>query len=524
MEDGIVKYDGLCISSGGFKGLGILGTLTTFDAYGYLDECKHFSGCSVGAIIVYLYALGWSPSKLYQRVNDIKLFDSIRDFNIDKFQFKHGLMDNKHLRHELEALVIEARLQEKIKIPTLLDLHNEGIYIAFSITDRVTDHNVKLDWKSHPHLKSTEACLMSANIPLLYEPMEYNGMLCSDGAMTNPFPIDYIDNGRRKILAISVFGDKHPQDEGILQNLTRTMMISVEQLQKRSTKSCTKFVDVMEMIIKDISYFDQSSEESNVAKLKMYKRGLKDGKLMHHVLRRAPTKTSKPSIPDTKSHKLKGKKVANTKHDLPVPEDILVESLMHPVFELVYRASVQDPENFDNILKRLPREKQIKLHRLSDHLRNHREKQTVPSPREPEPVEEQPVMRKDVAEREHRQRRRPRQSRPRIPSSSSKVEEVEENTHSYSRPNTVEEPFETVNIAGSHVERIFNTLPQDQRITAQFIGSLIPANQLGRWIRGVDIFVEGIQMITGESISDSINFSSSSNRDSIGPRVEIIDD
>jgi predicted acylesterase/phospholipase RssA len=534
-------YEGLCISSGGFKGLGVLGALTSFHSFGYLKNCKNFAGCSVGSIIVYLYAIGWDPTELYLRVNDVKLFESIAEFNINNLQNAKGLMDNERIRNILETLVVEKRIQHKIKMPTLLDLHNEGIYIAFSVTDRVTDENVKIDWRSDPHLKSVEAALMSANIPLLYEPMKYKNMLCSDGAMTNPFPIDYLDNGSRKILGISVFGDKNKSSESIVDHATRTLMIPIEKLQKLSTKGASSSVDIMEMVVKDISYFKQSGSDVEIAKTKMFKQGLKDGKLMHKILERrnktsSDNKSENPPTIEKKDQNIKGVGSVRRSGNYPLTESIVIEALMHPVMELVCQASISNTVNFDALMKRLPREKKIKFHRLSKHLQAYTEtpRPNIIPKNESPPEKEKPVREELILpakpvviaprirnsngrKREHRDRHKGSRNRP------TRVEEPDDSYVESEQPTLKESelPYQ------SPLTQFFNDLPQKHQTTIRIVSSMFSQNDQYRIRAGLDNLISGFTMITGgvglsgiaPITSQTDRFSSTSQ-----PKIEIMDD
>jgi len=95
--------------------------------------------------------------------------------------------ENENLREEFESLILE----KTDHIPTLLELYNKDIYIAYSICDRRTKKGHKLDHKSYPTLLVSDAGLMSSNIPFAFPPIDFDGMKVIDGAFSNPFPISW---------------------------------------------------------------------------------------------------------------------------------------------------------------------------------------------------------------------------------------------------------------------------------------------------------------------------------------------
>src|SRR5690348_897778 len=55
------QYTGLCLSSGGIRGLIQLGALHEFWNRGYLTNLQYYAGSSVGSVISLLLAIGYEP-------------------------------------------------------------------------------------------------------------------------------------------------------------------------------------------------------------------------------------------------------------------------------------------------------------------------------------------------------------------------------------------------------------------------------------------------------------------------------
>jgi len=274
----IEPYDGLVISSGGYKGMYALGSLAIIHAEGHLRHIRKYAGCSIGAVIVTLLALGWRPIELFRRAIKIKVLNGINSVNIEGIKKDFGLLSSDLLLTELQELI----LVKREKIPTLLDLHNEGIYIAFSITDRRQKSGHKIDYKSDPAMPVSIAAIMSSNIPGVFKPMDFEGMKVIDGAMINPFPIDYLDNGKDKILGIALYTDTGKDDTTLTGYISGTIMIPIEEIQRRISAQASKYVDILEHLVPDLDIL--TSSDAYDSKLNMFFHGMNDGKLFHKAL------------------------------------------------------------------------------------------------------------------------------------------------------------------------------------------------------------------------------------------------
>ena len=56
-----MNFNGLCMSSGGVKGIVMLGALNYYYTANQTNNIKYYAGTSVGSIIVYLFSMGYTP-------------------------------------------------------------------------------------------------------------------------------------------------------------------------------------------------------------------------------------------------------------------------------------------------------------------------------------------------------------------------------------------------------------------------------------------------------------------------------
>jgi len=476
-SNGEFCYDGLCISSGGYRGIGMLGALAILDMKGYFKHAKYFSGCSVGAVIILLYVCGWKPIELYMKSVTVKIFNGFSDLNLKEFKSKFGLMSSDMLKSELELLVLEKRK----KIPTLLDLHNEGYYISFSITDRRTKKGYKIDYISHPTLLGTDAAMLSSNIPFIFSPIDFEGMKVADGALSNPFPLDYIDNKKRRILGIVVY-EKETDESSFISYLVETLMIQIEESQRNTTKHASNMVDVLELKVDDLGMFTGASYKP---RNKIFFSGMRDGKLLvkaiekrqrrevRHSMRQTAVQgntkqTQKSEYPDEKTigGKTSEENIAEgkpAKEKLPprdgklpkakaktniryIPDEIVVKCFLSQPIDVLSQAAKVSKQTIDRCFKLLSPDKQDKLKILA-----------------------REIIHEELA-------------------SGIRVTKVE-------APDTRYNNTPNIKVKENYSQRLYDHLPTQLKAAVKVMVDSMPKEQADRTIGGVNIIIEGLSRI-----------------------------
>ena len=82
-----------------------------------------------------------------------------------------------------------------------------GINLHFRVININKQCNEYLNKDNSPDLKYTEAVSMTSCIPILFEPIEYNGCLYIDGGVNNNFPYEKIID-RKNYLGIDILSSK----------------------------------------------------------------------------------------------------------------------------------------------------------------------------------------------------------------------------------------------------------------------------------------------------------------------------
>lgn len=195
----------LCLSSGSTKGIYILGALFLAKSRGYLDHTHTYIGSSVGAILEALMICGWTVFEILEHACQTALFKDFSDIEWTQITKEYGLFPNSSFNDNL-AKKLEWMIRHKFgRIPTLQDLFEitkkRMIFVVVSLQEERAQY---LDHINSPTLDLLKAMRMTSNIPGIFGKLEYQKDLFVDGALIDPFPIGYLDDGNTSILGIAV--------------------------------------------------------------------------------------------------------------------------------------------------------------------------------------------------------------------------------------------------------------------------------------------------------------------------------
>ena len=113
----------IILSSGGPKGLYLLGGLYYYWQQGCLDEADTFVGSSVGAIILALYASGMSLTEILFEALEMTLFNSMEDINIASIHREYGVIPNSRFEDAMSMKLIDMLVKHLGKVPTLKEFY-----------------------------------------------------------------------------------------------------------------------------------------------------------------------------------------------------------------------------------------------------------------------------------------------------------------------------------------------------------------------------------------------------------------
>ena len=188
------KYKlGIAFSGGGAKAAAHCGALQALHEYGIRPDVV--SGTSAGALVATLYSAGFTPRQMIELFQGLNFFKDIVMPSVPK----GGLFDSKPLVEIIRKNLPYTRL-EALPIPTYLvasDLEH-GVPKIFSkgeIAPRV---------------------VASCSIPVIFQPMNINGVHYVDGGAFQNLPVSAIKEKCETVIALSL---NHLEEDKYTDNL-----------------------------------------------------------------------------------------------------------------------------------------------------------------------------------------------------------------------------------------------------------------------------------------------------------------
>lgn len=205
-----MKKDILILCSGGVRGFAHLGVLYYLEKIGILGDFVELCGVSVGAMILGLYLIGYSPYELFDFILDYDV-SKLQKYNIENID-KYGFDSGEEMEKILNQLVIKKGKSPDITLLELYQKTNKKFVVYASCVN--TASMVELSHITHPNLTLIKALRMSSCIPILFCPIFYDDKYYIDGACIDNFPIKKYDDRLNRVLGI-LFSETRREDNSI---------------------------------------------------------------------------------------------------------------------------------------------------------------------------------------------------------------------------------------------------------------------------------------------------------------------
>ncbi len=171
---------GIALSGGGSRGFAHLGALKALGEAGIKADI--LSGTSAGSIVAALTAAGYSPDFIFETIQQVGVFNSLK-FAFNRFGlFKLEKLEETFLQY------IPHNSFEKLKVPLTICatdiLHNEAVY--FNQGELI------------------KPIIASCSIPGIFEPVSFAGRTLVDGGILDNMPIRPIEAAADFIIGINV--------------------------------------------------------------------------------------------------------------------------------------------------------------------------------------------------------------------------------------------------------------------------------------------------------------------------------
>ena len=227
-----------------------------FDNY-LLKNINTYIGCSVGIMIGYLLAIGYTPIEIVVYICCNQLMEKMVHFNIVAMINNQGASSYNTINETFEKMTIN-----KIGFyPTLKDLKDKFGKTLICSTYNLTEQKVEyLSPDTHPNLPCRTAIRMSSNLPLIFENFKYGNSLYIDGGICDNFPIDLGDKIGKKILGILITSEtknlNNVNEMGVLEFIYLLMFVPISQIQEYKIKNVSEKCKIIKLHNDKLKFFN----------------------------------------------------------------------------------------------------------------------------------------------------------------------------------------------------------------------------------------------------------------------------
>ncbi len=184
------KKLGLALGSGGSRGIAHVGFLQALEEAGIKPDC--ISGCSMGSIVGAAYAAGVTPEQMRKEALSMKFLNLVSVTGRPG-----GFLDTHSVRKILKKIIGDVTFAE-LKIP----------YSCIAV-DMLTQKVVEFKEGS-----VLDAVIASCSIPVVFKPMEKDGMRLVDGGVLERVPVRRVKAlGANRVVAVDVLGKKSTKEK-----------------------------------------------------------------------------------------------------------------------------------------------------------------------------------------------------------------------------------------------------------------------------------------------------------------------
>ena len=186
-----LNFNELILSSGGSRGVTFIGALIKLDSLYPLKNFKYYTGSSIGALLLTLINIGYKLDELKDLLLNLE-FENFQEFKLRNLLKDCGFDSGIKLDNLFQAIFEHKDISKNI---TFLELYNKTHKILTINTVNISTGEVEYNnFINTPNLELIKAIRMSSNIPIIFSPIEYNNCFYVDGALLDPYPLEYNKN------------------------------------------------------------------------------------------------------------------------------------------------------------------------------------------------------------------------------------------------------------------------------------------------------------------------------------------
>jgi predicted acylesterase/phospholipase RssA len=224
---------------------------TVFNVYGALRESckqglwnhadvKHYYGTSAGAIMAVMMALQYS----WEELDDFIIkrpWQTVWQFNVLKvydYYCNKGIFGNEIFVELLGPLLRGKDLETGCTLQELFNATNKTLH--FYTIELSTFTLTEITHTAFPNMKVIEAVHASAALPILFQPLKYEGLYYTDGGIMLNYPLCKCESDPDTVLGIrNIYSGSNANVhsvQGIFEYLSYIMNMVIDKIQGQSTR------------------------------------------------------------------------------------------------------------------------------------------------------------------------------------------------------------------------------------------------------------------------------------------------
>ena len=192
----------LVISGGGLKGFAGLGSLKCLLDNGITNQFDTLAGSSVGAVICFLYNIGYCPKDIYDVLEQIDFTKLIKYIEPENLLLDpcFGISSPEPIIYAIYKFMKNKNINNKITFLQLYEMTKTNLIITGTCLNDIT---IKyFSYSTTPDMQILKALRISISIPFIFRPYQYDGKLWVDGGVMNNFPIDLFNDRLGDVIGI----------------------------------------------------------------------------------------------------------------------------------------------------------------------------------------------------------------------------------------------------------------------------------------------------------------------------------
>lgn len=186
-----MSYRSIVLSGGGTRGIAQLGAIHALNKKGKIDNVGSYYGTSAGSIFALLLLIGYSATDILEIVSSFD-FEKLMNFDFGNLIGGFGLDDGTKIVDAIKVILHHKLDVEDVSFQELYEITGKNLTVAATHVEN--GNAVYFNRQFTPDHSVIRAIRKSFSIPYLFTPVIEEDGTYVDGAFTNNYPIDQVDD------------------------------------------------------------------------------------------------------------------------------------------------------------------------------------------------------------------------------------------------------------------------------------------------------------------------------------------